>query len=118
MGGHRMMTQDSHQKWQSAVNPVETGKKENPSLRRVTPERRVCLLQMVEAAGIEPASEGASTCASTCVACHLRIRRPEAPQAGFSGSLGEISTRLPDVSPASGDEARCRRLSHLADGQW
>ena len=73
---------------------------------------------MVEAAGIEPASEGASTCASTCVACPLKIRRPEPPQAGFPGSLGEIGTRLPDVSPASGDEARCRRLSHLAGGQW
>jgi hypothetical protein len=34
MGGHRMMAQDSHQKWQSAVNPVETRKKRKP----VTPE--------------------------------------------------------------------------------
>jgi len=88
--------------------------------KSLTPPESMSYMQgkMVEAAGIEPASEGASTCASTCVACPLRIRRPGTPQAGFSGSLDGIVTRRPNVPPASGDEARCRRLSHLAGGQW
>jgi len=45
--------------------------------------------ELVEAAGIEPASESASAGASTCLAFPLRSRRPGTPQARFPGSPGE-----------------------------
>jgi len=44
---------------------------------------------LVEAAGIEPASESASAGASTCLAFSLRSRRPGTRQARFPGSPGE-----------------------------
>ena len=46
---------------------VFRGKDTNPSPRRMIPERRVCLLLMVEVAGIEPASENHPHQASTCL---------------------------------------------------
>ena len=36
------------------------GEKENPSLRRMTPERRAFIFELVEAGGIEPPSESIS----------------------------------------------------------
>ncbi len=38
-------------------NPLSTGEKENPPPKSFSLKRRVLICQMVEAAGIEPASE-------------------------------------------------------------
>ena len=69
---------------------------------------------MVEAAGIEPASEGGLTPTSTCVVFLLSLARP--------GRLRRASrprqaryVLSPAVAPPAGFEARCLRLSPLAD---
>ncbi len=42
---------------QNSPNPLNTRKKENPSTQSFSLKRQVVFYQMVEAAGIEPASE-------------------------------------------------------------
>ena len=53
----------------------------SPTTKSSTEAQRTRLLKRVEAGGIEPPSEGASTSTSTCVACDL-ISPSSLPQAG------------------------------------
>ena len=73
-------------------------------------------IEMVEAAGIEPASESASTKASTCVAVLL-----DSPPGDASGPLPWVARRSryswPEPPSCSNFETRCRRLSPLAGDQ-
>ena len=61
--------------------------------------RRAEKQRLVEAAGIEPASEGASTWASTCVVCPLVIRPAETRQTRFSASLGDCYSHRVIATP-------------------
>jgi len=74
---------------------------ENAKRSRGEPLRRsaVAKKRMVEAAGIEPASEGASTWASTCVVCPLVIRPAETRQTRFSASLGDCYSHRVIATP-------------------
>ena len=44
---------------QNGRNPLNTREKENPSTQSFSLKRRVVTIKMVEAAGVEPASENA-----------------------------------------------------------